>query len=122
MNFPSIPQLWNQIAMILAWYWDQENNAGPEQVARALHALDLTFWKTGKNTTARLALNETLNSDEPSADQWWLLLDALEAYKSSPINYWNDELQAFYQIAHFNYWKLTLPPNGLKTPGTKVWT
>ena len=95
MNFPSTPELWNQIAMILAWYWDQENDAEPEQVVLAI----------GLITTAQAQPpNKSI-----TADEWWLLLDALGSYKGADNPSWNDELEDFYKIVFDNYWKLTLP-------------
>lgn len=96
MIFPSTPDLWNQIAMILAWYWDDANDAGPSETVAALIVLNLVF-------------PGDLPTSELNADEWWLLLDAIGSYRGAPEHSWNDELEAFYQVAHDNYWKLTLP-------------
>ncbi len=93
MNFPSTPELWNQIVMILAWYWDDENGAGPAQVQMGLDIIT-----TAQNQPKLLKV-----------DHWWLLLDAIGSYRGSPENSWNPDLEAFYKTCHDNYWKLTLP-------------
>ena len=105
MNFTPTPQLWNQIAMILAWYWDDENDAGPRDVVNAIVVINLV-------------LPGDLPTSELTADQWRLLFDALNSYRESEPNSWNDDLEAFYKIVHDNYWRLTLP-EGEKPPETK---
>ncbi len=100
MNFPSTPQLWNQIAMILAWYWDKENESCPIEVAEATGLIVLVF-----------------DNEKLTVDQYWLLFDALNSYRESEPNSWNDDLEAFYKIVHSNYWRLTLP-EGEKPPET----
>ncbi len=97
MIFPSTPELWNQIAMILAWYWDKQNESGPAEVLSSLEILNRVFSENG----------DKAGLDELKAGHWWMIWDALGSYRGSPSHSWNEELERFYNKVDSYYVRLT---------------